>query len=310
VFADLELETFNLDPAAVEAAVTPRTRALIPVHFAGLPARMDALSAIASRYQLALIEDAAHAHGAEVRGQRVGALGDAGVFSFQSTKNLTCGEGGMILTNDDALAARCWSAHNCGRRPDRAWYEHFVIGGNYRLGELQGALLNAQWERFEEQARRREQHGKYLAAELERLPGIYPQARGPECGRHAYHLFALRLDPHELGVSRSAFLEALVAEGIPASGGYPLPLYRQPLFEQMALGPYTGCRIGRPELDYHRTVCPNSETLCASQAVWLEQHLLLGSREDIDTIVEAFAKVHRHRDQLAAQAAPGGAPQV
>ena len=299
VFADLDLATFNLDPAAVEAAVTPRTRAVIPVHFAGLPVDLDAIRAIARRHDLTVIEDAAHAHGAGYKGRRVGAIGHLGMFSFQSTKNVASGEGGIILTNDDELAARCWSLHNCGRVPAGKWYEHETLGGNYRMGEFQGALLCAQWERFEEQAATREDNGRYLAEELAHIPGVHPQARPEWCTRHGYHLFCLRLDPAVIGIRRERFLEALAAEGIPAGAGYAMPLYRQRMFAERRFGPYTGWRASRPDLDYRRESCPHCETICAQQGVWLAQQVLLGTRGDMDDIVRAFAKVAEHRDSLA-----------
>ncbi len=301
VFADLEQGTFNIDPSAIEAAVTARTRAIIPVHFAGLPVDMDAIMAIAQRHDLIVIEDACHAHGVSYKGRRVGAIGHLGVFSFQSTKNLTSGEGGILVTNDDRLAERCWSIHNCGRHVDRAWYEHFEIGGNYRLSEFQSAVLNAQWERFPEQADTRERHGKRLTERLARLPGVHPQDRTADCTRHGYHLFALRLDPKVVGVSREVFLTALSAEGIPNSAGYPMPLYRQTLFEERLFGPYTGCPTGQPPYDYRQTRCPNCETICSQQGVWLEQQLMLGSADDIDDIATAFEKVYANRMTIAAE---------
>jgi dTDP-4-amino-4,6-dideoxygalactose transaminase len=218
------------------------------------------------------------------------------VFSFQASKNLNSGEGGIILTNDDDLAARCWSIHNCGRKPDRAWYEHFTLGGNYRLSEFQGAVLNAQWTRFDQQAQTRERNGKRLAERLGQIPGVHPQARDANCTRHGYHLFCLRLDSAAFGASREDVLEALKAEGIPASGGYPSPLYRQPVFEERKFGPYAGVRR---DLDYRQTSCPNCETLCTSQAVWLEQHLMLGSPQDMDDIADAFEKIYENRECLA-----------
>jgi len=145
VFADIDLDSFNLDPAAVERAITSRTRAIIPVHFAGQPADMRALMAIAKKHKLFAMEDAAHAHGANYRNKPAGSLGHVASFSFQSSKNLTSGEGGLITTNDDKLAAACRSIHNCGRIPTGIWYEHHVISGNYRLGEFQGAVLNGSW---------------------------------------------------------------------------------------------------------------------------------------------------------------------
>src|SRR5688572_21688631 len=156
VFVDIEPDTYNLDPGKIEAAITPRTKAIIPVHFAGQACDMDAIMAIARKHNLTVIEDAAHAHGGEYKGQRVGAIGHVGSFSFQSSKNLTSGEGGLIVTNDDALAARCRSIHNCGRVPGGAWYEHHVVSANYRLGEFAGAILNCQLDRLDEQTDRRE----------------------------------------------------------------------------------------------------------------------------------------------------------
>ena len=140
VFADIDLETFNLSPAAVEAAITPNTRAIIPVHMGGQPAEMDALMVIARQHNLVVIEDAAHAHAALYRHRPAGSIGHLGSFSFQSSKNLTCGEGGIVTTNDDRLAEACRSIHNCGRITGGLWYEHHVMSANYRLGEFQGAV--------------------------------------------------------------------------------------------------------------------------------------------------------------------------
>jgi dTDP-4-amino-4,6-dideoxygalactose transaminase len=300
VFADIEPATFNIDPTAVEKAITPRTKAIIPVHVGGLPVRMDELMETARRHNLVVIEDAAHAHGAEYKGRRVGAIGQMGSFSFQSTKNLTSGEGGMILTNDDDLAERCRSIHNCGRIAGGAWYEHHVISGNYRLSEFQATILNAQFDRFDAQAATRDRNGRYLAERLSRLPGVCPQPVGPDCTRHGYHLFLFRLDDDVLGVPRGAFLDALAAEGTPCCAGYVMPLYRQPLFLKRAFGPYGGISStgSRPQIDYCRVECANCELICARQGAWLEQRLLLGTHEDMDEIAAAFEKIYACREQL------------
>jgi dTDP-4-amino-4,6-dideoxygalactose transaminase len=297
VFADVDLDTFNLSPAAVEAALTPRTRAIIPVHFGGQPADMDAIANIARRRKLLVIEDAAHAHGAGYRDRPCGSLGQIATFSFQSTKNLTCGEGGIITTNDAKLAAECRSLHNCGRVPSGVWYEHHVVSGNYRLGEFQGAVLNAQLDRFETQARTRERNGRYLAAKVAALPGVYPQRRSDDCTRHGYHLFLLRIDAREFGAPRAAVVAALQAEGIPCSPGYGFSLPQQPMFRRRAFGPYLPRLAGR--LDFERVTCPNSDLLCREQALWLEQSLLVGPRADVDDVYRAFEKVHEHRAALA-----------
>lgn len=296
VFADIDLDTFNISPAAIEAAITPRTRAIMPVHVAGQPADMDAIMAIACRHKLIVIEDAAHAHAALYQNRPAGSLGHLGSFSFQSSKNLTCGEGGLITTNDDTLAEACRSIHNCGRIPGGVWYEHHVMSGNYRLGEFQGAVLNAQLDRLEEQTRTRDRNGQHLAARLRRIPGIHPQKRPADCTRHSYHLFLFRIDAQAFGAPRNAVLEALRAEGIPVCGGYTLPLYRQPLFANKAFGPYLP--KARESLNYGRVHCPNCEKVCDEQGAWLEQGLFLGTQADMDDIALAFEKVYEHRREL------------
>ena len=298
VFADIDLKTFNLDPKAVEAAITPRTRAIIPVHFAGQPADMDAIMAIAGG-RLTVIEDAAHAHGAIYSGRPVGSLGHMASFSFQSSKNLTAGEGGIITTNDAALAEACRSIHNCGRVADGVWYEHHVIAGNYRLGEFQGALLNCQLDRLDDQTAARDGNGRYLATRLAGLPGLHPQARPPACTRHSYHLFMLRFDASAFGASRAAVIRALEAEGIPCSAGYGYPLPDQPVFRNKAFGPYLP--NVSPRLEYDGSRCPNSELICREQCIWLGQNLFLGARADMDDIARAFEKIYDHRDSLVAQ---------
>jgi dTDP-4-amino-4,6-dideoxygalactose transaminase len=300
VFADVELETFNLDPTAVKSAMTPRTRAIIPVHFAGQPADMSAISEIAAEHGLTVIEDAAHAHGARYQDKPAGSLGHLASFSFQSSKNLTAGEGGIITTNDDRLAATCRSIQNCGRVPDGLWYEHHVISGNYRLGELQGAVLHGQLDRLEQQTCTRDRNGRVLASRLGQLPGLHPQALTPASTRHSYHLFMLRIDAGVFGAPRSAVLDALDAEGIPCSGGYGSSLPRQPLFRDRAFGPYLP--QARTRLDYANVRCPMSDRLC-DEAIWLEQRLLLGSADDIDDIIRAFEKVYEHRQDLQRRSA-------
>lgn len=298
VFADIDLNTFNLDPKAVEAAISPRTKAIIPVHFAGQPADMETIMAIAHERELVVVEDAAHAHGACYRDRPAGSIGHLAAFSFQSSKNLTAGEGGLITTNDDTLAESCRSIQNGGRVPDGVWYEHHVISGNYRLGEFQGAVLNCQLDRLEEQTRTRDGNGQYLASRIAALPGLHPQARPADCTRHSYHLFMLRIDTAAFGAPRAAVLRALQAEGIPCSGGYGFSLPHQPLFRNKAFGPFLPGASAR--LDYRKARCPNSDLICREQCVWLKQNLLLGPRADMDDIAGAFEKVYEHRDALNA----------
>ncbi|HAM70613.1 MAG TPA: hypothetical protein DCM86_03105, partial [Verrucomicrobiales bacterium] len=300
VFADIDLETFNLDPKAVEAAVTPRTRAIIAVHFAGQPADMDGLRAVARRHRLVLIEDAAHAHAALYKGRPAGSLGDMASFSFQSSKNLTSGEGGIITSNDDGLAEACRSIHNCGRIPTGLWYEHHVLAGNYRLGEFQAAVLNAQLTRLEAQTVTRDRSGRHLASMLSAIPGVHPQKRPGDCTRHSYHLFMLRLDGASFGAPRQAVIKALQAEGIHCSGGYAISLHQQPMFLNKSFGPYLE-KVSR-RLNYSRVHCPNSDRICREEGLWLEQSVFLGPKRDMEDIARAFAKVHDHAPALAAWA--------
>jgi dTDP-4-amino-4,6-dideoxygalactose transaminase len=296
VFADISLNTFNLDPATAERAITPRTRAIIPVHFAGQVAEMDEIMQLARKHKLIVLEDAAHAHGGSYKKKAAGSLGHLGSFSFQSSKNMTAGEGGIITTNDDALAESCRSIQNCGRVAGGVWYEHHVISGNYRLGEFQGTVLNAQLDRLDQQTNRRDANGRHLASRLRKLPGLYPQKRSADHTRNSYHLFMMRLDTAQFGVDRGTLIKALKAEGVPCSAGYGYSLNQQPLFLNKAFGPYlTGIK---DRLDFTRAPVPNSDLLCREQALWLDQSIFLGPRSDMDDIARAFEKIYEHRDLL------------
>lgn len=296
IFADIHPETYCLDPAAIEAAITPRTRAIIPVHFAGQAAAMDEIMAIAKRHELIVIEDAAHAHGSEYHGKRLGSIGEMSTFSFQVSKKLTSGEGGIILTSDERHERICRALHTCGRFPESAWYDHQLLGGNYRMNEFQAALLLAQFNRLEEQVEQREANGLFLNNELAKIPGIRPLGRGYGETRHGYYLYIFRYDPASFGgLPREKFLEALATEGVPCTSGYDRPLYRQPVFLNRSFGPYAQADSQYP--DYALTSCPVSEQAC-QEAIWLAQPLLLGDESDMHDIVSAVAKISENYKEL------------
>jgi dTDP-4-amino-4,6-dideoxygalactose transaminase len=301
VFADIDPDTYVLDPARAEAAITPRTRILMPVHFAGQPAHLDAFTELARRHHLTLIEDAAQAHGARYGERGVGSVGDLACFSFQASKNLNAGEGGILLTNGDEYAARARSIYNCGRLPGRGGVLE-NMGSNQRMTEWQGAILRAQMTRLDEQTDRRDANGRYLNARLAEIPGIRPLSRGAVPVRHAYHLYICRYDAEAFdGLPRERFMEALRAEGIPAYGGYSVPLYEQPFLANKRFGPYAASIAGYDaDIAANAARCPVSERACKREAWWLQQTVLLGDRADMDNIVRAVAKVYECRKDLLA----------
>ena len=299
VFADIDSQTHNLSAAAAERAITPRTRAIIVVHFGGQPADMDAFRSLAERHRLALIEDAAHAHGAVWRGKPVGNFGMAATFSFQSFKLVTSGEGGIVLTNSSDIADKVWSYCNQGRRKGGGWFEHFTLGTNYRITGFQAAILSQQIKRLPEQTRKREENVEYLRHKLQTVPGFQLSEPDPRVKRHPHYLVTLRYQASEFGgAKRETVIQALRAEGIPVQPAYPHPLYRNPLFKADALPP---CRCGnwRSAQDYSSLFLPESERFCA-EGLWLEHNLFLGTRHDVEEIVAACEKVYENRSSLIA----------
>ena len=303
IFVDIDYDTFNLDPPRVEEAITPKTKAIVPVHFAGQAADMDALMAIAKRHTLAVLEDAAHAHGATWNGEGLGTIGSLGTFSFQVSKNMTAGEGGVILTGDPDLAALCESYIWGGREIGRPWYEHHRLGWNYRMTEFQGAILLQQLARLPEQNAKRMQNASYLAARLAKIPGISSLTIPGFVTKHSYHIFMFRFQETEFGITRKDFLLALEKEGIPCSSGYAHPLYKNPVFLNQNFYPQgcpVNCEHSNRTLDYgsFSELCPNVERACR-EAVWLEHRLLLAEQSDMEQIVEAVGKIYECRQELA-----------
>lgn len=302
VFADLHPKTLEMDPDDVERLITRRTKAIIPVHFGGNPCDMERLGRIARARNIPLIEDAAHAHGMFYRGKHAGTIGRCGCFSFQSSKNMTSGEGGALITNDKALYDTAWSLHSFGRKPGHEWYEHHILSWNYRITGFQSALLLGQTERLEAQSRRRYANGMFLNEALAQIPGQRPQQDGDrrKQSRRAFHLLIWQADMDLLGISRATFIKALCAEGVRAFGGYPVPLQEHPMFterrfwHQHRLG---GAPRQKDEPDYRRVKTPVAKALCGN-SIWLGQADLLGTRQDMQGIVDAVAKVVSARDQL------------
>ncbi|HOX39069.1 MAG TPA: DegT/DnrJ/EryC1/StrS family aminotransferase [Candidatus Brocadiia bacterium] len=303
VFVDVDPETYDIDPAAMEAAITDKTRAAVIVHNGGYPCDMDRILAIAKKHNLALIEDCAHAHGSEWKGRRVGAIGSLGTFSFQMGKTLTCGEGGAIVTDNDDLAEKAFSFHHIGRVPGRPFYEFHRVASNLRMTEWQGAILLSQLARLDAQLDLREANAKHLAAGLKKIPGVASIARDPRVTRWGFYYwnFHYRQDEFE-GIPRDVFLKAVNAEGAPIGvGAHGQPIYQNPLFRSMNFG-RTGCPVkcplyGKP-VDYAKTCCPTAERLHQTQALSIGHRYFLGGMEDMDLILSAIRKVRENCDEL------------
>lgn len=295
VFVDVRPDTYCIDPAAAEAAVTPRTRALLPVHLALCMADMDALSELAARHGLRVVEDCAHAHGAKWRGRGAGSLGDAGAFSLQTSKLLTAGEGGVVTARDDEIAERAESFANCGRASRSDRFGHRLLGYNCRLTEFQAAVLLGQLEKLPAQTALRAERAGRLSRGLAGIEGLSLLRPDPRQTTQAIYHFVFRYDPAAFGgASRDRFVAALEAEGVPCDGLFYEPVYRSTLFDvDPAKFPALGGR--RP---WDKARCPVAERAAYQESVWLHHRLLLGSEADVDSVVEAAAKIRANVDEL------------
>ncbi len=276
VFCDIERETFNIDPASAEAAVGPKTKAIVAVHFGGVIADMDRLQKLAWSAGLQLFEDAAHAHGADWKGRRAGGIGRAGTFSFQNSKAMTAGEGGIVITSDDELAAQIRSLTNCGRKEGHGWFDHFELGTNLRLTGFQAAVLLAQLERLPEQIRLRQANAELLRS-VHETPGVHFQQAPEGAVVQTLYLLPGWVDEDKLGATRDEFLAALEAEGVPVRPWYPHPLYANPLYKSRA---------------YRKVSCPVAEQAC-KDSFWIPQRALMGSDEDTRDITRAIEKIYQ-----------------
>ncbi|HUT88348.1 MAG TPA: DegT/DnrJ/EryC1/StrS family aminotransferase [Thermoguttaceae bacterium] len=302
VFVDSDRETFLMDPAKLEAAITDRTAAIIPVHVGGSVADMDRILAVADKHRVPVIGDACQAHLAEWRGRSAGSWGTTGCYSFQVSKNLCSGEGGAILTNDETMANKCFAFHTCCRKRSGAGSDFTYDLGrntNVRMTELQGALLLSQMEGVEERAKTRSENAGYLSSMLREIPGTLPARMYEGCTLNAYHLYMFRYQPEAFaGLSRNQFVRALRAEGIPCSTGYGRLNEASFIHDALHSRPYVRV-YGEAAVENwaERNGCPENDKLC-EEAVWFTQRMFLGPRSDMDEIAEAIRKIQAHAPGL------------
>ena len=315
VFVDIHEDTYNIDPSRLESAVTDQTAAILLVHFGGLACDMDAVLAVAAKHDLRVIEDSAHAHGATWNNRGLGTIGDVGCFSFQASKNLNAGEGGMLLTNDAQIYTRAIEYHDLwaggmleregqlgqGSMRSGATWDYPVAASSNRMPTYQAVLLHRQLERLEEQTELRAANGAYLDDLLDDLEGIQPRRQDDWVTRDSRHLYICRYDPDAFdGLPRETFIKTLNAEGIPAAPGYGRALHRTGLFQDRngELARFWNRNGGEPDIDYQAAPCPVTERLCAGETLWLSQNVFLDTPEGMTHIATAIEKIRASATDL------------
>ena len=268
VFADIYQKTFNIDPSDVNEKVTAKTKAIIPVHLFGQPAKMDDLKEIAQDHKIFLIEDAAQSHGAEYKGQKTGSLGDIGCFSFYATKNMTTGEGGMITTNNSEVARTVRLLRHHGQTEK---YHHTIIGYNNRMTELSAAIGLVQLKKLDERNEKRMKNAEKMDEGIENLHGLTPPYV-EEYARHVFYQYVVRVED-DYPLERNKLAHHLKEMGIGTAVHYPMPIYKQPAYRKLA---------------YDKTICPVTEDSCR-RVLSLPVHPSV-EEEDIRYILDALKK--------------------
>ena len=301
VFVDVAADTYCLDAKLIEDAITPQTRAILPVHLAMNFADLDEIGRVARRHKLLVIEDCAHAHGGKWRNKGAGATGDLGAFSFQSSKLMTAGEGGAVITSSLEFYERAQSFTNCGRASATDRFRHRMIGFNYRMTDFQAAILEVQLQRLAQQAKVRQANMAHFEKRIRGVNGLGLLQRDARQTRTAAYQYVFKYSPESFGgIPRAAFLGALEMEGVPCDGLFYEPVYKSALFP-VDPQEYPALSWGRSApLDlramYH---CPVSERAAYEESVWLPHHIFLGRRQDADDIADAVLKVTENVAELS-----------
>lgn len=298
VFVDIKADIFCIDPAGIEQAITPRTRAIIPVHLFGHPTDMNEIMVIAKKHGLMVIEDCAQAPGAIYKGKHVGTIGDCGIFSFTETKNITTGEGGMLITNDDGIAEIARMIRNHGEvileSQSQRTYRSDILGWNYRMTEMEAAIGIEQLKKLDKLNSRRIELANYLSENLGEVEGLTPPVVYP-WARHVYFIFALKYNQDAISIPRDLFVKALVAEGIPVGAGYVRPLYLNPIYHENK--PFIYKYFGQ-EISYDEGICPVTERLYEKELMLTMVCRPPATVEDMDDVVRAVKKLIENKEEL------------
>jgi dTDP-4-amino-4,6-dideoxygalactose transaminase len=298
VMADLDPESYQIDPADVERKITPNTKAIMPVHIMGVPCNLEKIMAIAKKHNLKVIEDSCQAHLAEYQGKKIGTIGDLGSFSFQESKVISCGEGGGVVGNDEMMMERIFTVQNHGTTRKGVTER---IGPKYRMTEFEGAILMGQLPGFKERHEIRNSNANYLRAKLKDFKGLTPQKQYEGTTSSAYYKFAMTYHKEQFnGVERSKFLKAIAAEGIGLSGYIAHGLHKEPWTDYiMNMKVYQKMYSPQRLKEYHDGLnFPNCDNVCRDVIVLAGPGPLLGTKEDMDDIINAIMKVYDNRDLL------------
>lgn len=288
VIVDIDPENYCIDPKAVEAAITDKTKAVIPVHLGAQMADMDAIMAIADKYDLIVVEDCAHAHGARWNGKGAGTIGHFGSFSMQSSKIMTAGEGGLLICRTQELAYKATSIMDCGRPHDPDG-QIYTLGSNYRMSEIHAALLNVAIERFPQQAKQREAMANYMDEALSEVSGVRVLRRDARHTTRSFYRYIFAIDPDEFGATHEVVSSALEAEGIPSGVGYP-PMHHYDLFNP-SLSNMPVAKAHADQFNFDAMNLPEAERAGERESVWLDERIFRAEHADIDMAIDALKKI-------------------
>jgi dTDP-4-amino-4,6-dideoxygalactose transaminase len=300
VFVDIDPDTYCLDAKRIEQAITAKTKAILPVHLGMRFADMDEILRVAAKHNVKVIEDCAHAHGGKWRGKGAGSMGDLGAFSFQSSKLITSGEGGAVITNNLEYLERVQSYVNAGRASLTDKYHHRIIGFNYRMGEFQAAVLGPQIDRLPQQAKLRAKNMRHFESQLGDVSCTGVLKPDPRITAQAPYGYVLKyFSDRAKDIPRAAFVAALQLEGIPCDGLFYEPVYKSSLFP-VDPGDFPALSWGRENpLDLRNMYsCPEAERAAYQEAVWFPHQLFLGTTKDVDAIAGAIHKVAANLEEL------------